>query len=88
MRNCSQSVSIGLLFFALASIAFAGKGQDNTKSGEIRVETKCRTATRRSGPRTSSRQSRTSAKVLAWIDSHRSFGVAIRKEQATSAWEG
>ena len=40
MRNCSQSVSIGLLFFALASIAFAGKRQDNTKSGEIRVETK------------------------------------------------
>ncbi len=39
MRNCSQSVSIGLLFFVLAIPAFANK-QDNTKKEEIRVEKK------------------------------------------------
>lgn len=40
MRNCSHCVSIGLLFLALASVAFAGKKQDNSKHGEIRVEKK------------------------------------------------
>jgi 3D (Asp-Asp-Asp) domain-containing protein len=40
MRNCSLSVSIGLLLIASASFAFAGKKQDNTKNGEIRVEKK------------------------------------------------
>lgn len=38
MRNCSLSVSMGLLFFAFASIAFAGKKQDDTKKGAIKVE--------------------------------------------------
>jgi 3D (Asp-Asp-Asp) domain-containing protein len=40
MRNCSLSVSIGLLFFALVNIAGATKRQDNTNNGEIRVESK------------------------------------------------
>lgn len=38
MRNCSLSVSMGLLFLALASTAFAGKRQDNTKNKDIQVE--------------------------------------------------
>jgi 3D (Asp-Asp-Asp) domain-containing protein len=40
MRNCSLSVSIGLLFFAPATITSANRGQDNTNNGEIRVESK------------------------------------------------
>jgi 3D (Asp-Asp-Asp) domain-containing protein len=40
MRNCSLSVSIGLLFFAPATITSANLRQDNTNKGEIRVETK------------------------------------------------
>ncbi len=40
MRNCSLTVSIGLLFFAFVSIAPAGKKQDNSKKKDIRVEKK------------------------------------------------
>lgn len=40
MRNCSLSVSMGLLFFAFANVAFAGKGQDNTKKTDVKVEKK------------------------------------------------
>jgi 3D (Asp-Asp-Asp) domain-containing protein len=39
MRNCSRSVSIGLLFLAVANVAVAGK-QDNTKKADIKVEKK------------------------------------------------
>lgn len=40
MRNCSLSVSMGLLFFALVSVAPAGRKLDNTKNRDIQVEKK------------------------------------------------
>lgn len=40
MRNCSLWVSIGLLFCAFVSTASAGKREDNTNNGEIRIESK------------------------------------------------
>ena len=40
MRNCSQTVSMGLLFFALASTAFAEKEAGNKKTEVVQVEQK------------------------------------------------